>query len=77
MHQTKKGNHVVLRSQGAHRRGQQETVVQFGMHLAASVADKHMLPDLLHGNERKGVGRWRYKGQTRGDSRLPHRRRRI
>ena len=30
---------------------------------AASVADKHMLPDLLHGEERKGWGDGGYQGQ--------------
>ena len=31
---------------------------------AASVADKHMLPDLLHGQERKVWGDGGYQGQT-------------
>ena len=31
---------------------------------AASVADQHMLPDLLHGNERKVWGDGGYQGQT-------------
>jgi len=31
---------------------------------AASVADKHMLPDLLHGEERKVWGNRGYQGQT-------------
>jgi hypothetical protein len=31
---------------------------------AASVADKHMLPDLLHGEERKVWGDGGYQGQT-------------
>jgi IS5 family transposase len=30
---------------------------------AASVADKHMLPDLLHGDERKVWGDGGYQGQ--------------
>ena len=33
-------------------------------HRAASVADKHMLPDLLHGEERKVWGDGGYQGQT-------------
>ena len=31
---------------------------------AASVADKHILPDLLHGDERKVWGYGGYQGQT-------------
>jgi len=31
---------------------------------AASVADKHMLPDLLHGEEKKVWGDAGYQGQT-------------
>jgi transposase, IS5 family len=31
---------------------------------AASVADNHMLPDLLHGEERKVWGDGGYQGQT-------------
>ena len=31
---------------------------------AASVADKHMLPDLLHGEERKVWGDGAYQGQS-------------
>ncbi len=32
--------------------------------MAASVADKHMLPDLLHGKERKVWGDGGYQGQA-------------
>ncbi|MFP5249627.1 MAG: transposase, partial [Acidobacteriota bacterium] len=32
---------------------------------AASVHDKHMLPDLLHGNEKKVWGDGGYRGQTK------------
>ena len=51
--------------QGAHRRGQQGDGGAFGdVTFAASVADKHMLPDLLHGDERKVWGDGGYQGQT-------------
>jgi len=35
-----------------------------GLHVAASVHDKHMLPDLLHGEEKK-VWATRLSGQTK------------
>jgi IS5 family transposase len=41
-----------------------ETVVHTVITSAASVADKHMLPDLLHGDERKVWGDGGYQGQT-------------
>jgi IS5 family transposase len=41
-----------------------ETVVHTVVTSAASVADKHMLPDLLHGNEKKVWGDAGYQGQT-------------
>jgi IS5 family transposase len=41
-----------------------ETVVHTVITSAASVADKHMLPDLLHGAEKKVWGDAGYQGQT-------------
>lgn len=63
MHQTKKGNqwyfgmkaHIGVDSKHGH--------VHSLCSSAASVADKHMLPDLLHGNERKVWGDGGYQGQ--------------
>lgn len=63
MHQTKKGKqwyfgmkaHVGVDSKEGHVHSLCST--------AASVADKHMLPDLLHGNERKVWGDGGYQGQ--------------
>jgi len=64
MHQTKKGNqwffglktHIGVDSKEGHVHSVATT--------AASVADKHMLPDLLHGEERKVWGDGGYQGQT-------------
>ena len=64
MHQTKKGNqwyfglktHIGVDSKEGHVHSVATT--------AASVADKHMLPDLLHGEERKVLGDGGYQGQT-------------
>jgi IS5 family transposase len=63
MHQTRKGNqwyfgmkaHVGVDSKNGH--------VHSVCSTAASVADKHMLGDLLHGNERKVWGDGAYQGQ--------------
>ncbi len=41
-----------------------QTVVHTVVTSAASVADKHMLPDLLHGEEKKVWGEAGYQGQT-------------
>jgi len=64
MHQTKKGNqwffglktHIGVDSKEGHVHSVATT--------AANVADKHMLPDLLHGEERKVWGDGGYQGQT-------------
>jgi IS5 family transposase len=64
MHQTKKGNqwffglkaHIGVDSKEGHVHSVATT--------AASVADKHMLPNLLHGEERKVWGDGGYQGQT-------------
>jgi transposase, IS5 family len=63
MHQTRKGNqwyfgmkaHIGVDSKQGHIHSVCST--------AASVADKHMLPDLLHGRERKVWGDGGYQGQ--------------
>src|ERR1700693_5168849 len=55
---------MVLRAEGAYRGGQQAGVVHSVCTSAASVADKQMLPDLLHGEERKVWGDGGYRGQT-------------
>jgi IS5 family transposase len=63
MHQTRKGKqwyfglkaHIGVDSQQGH--------VHSVCTSAASVADKHMLPDLLHGEERKVWGDGAYQGQ--------------
>src|SRR5580693_6201392 len=64
MHQTRKGKqwyfglkaHIGVDSKQGH--------VHSVCTSAASVADKHMLPDLLHGEERKVWGDGGYQGQT-------------
>ena len=64
MHQTKKGNqwhfglktHIGVDSKEGHVHSVATT--------AASVSDVHMLPDLLHGEERKVWGDGGYQGQT-------------
>jgi IS5 family transposase len=64
MHQTKKGNqwhfglktHIGVDSKEGHVHSVGTT--------AASVSDVHMLPDLLHGEERKVWGDGGYQGQT-------------
>jgi IS5 family transposase len=64
MHQTKKGNqwyfglkaHIGVDSKEGH--------VHSMCTSAASVSDVHMLPDLLHGEERKVWGDGGYQGQT-------------
>ena len=55
---------MVLRRQGAHRRGQQGNGGAFGRHFSRQRGDKQMLPDLLHGDERKVWGDDAYQGQT-------------
>jgi IS5 family transposase len=78
MHQTKKGNqwyfgakaHIGVDSKAgvptdrSWSVGWEETVVHSVATTAASVADKHMLPDLLHGKEKKVWGDAGYQGQT-------------
>jgi IS5 family transposase len=64
MHQTKKGNQWYFGAKAHIGVDSKETVVHSVCTSAASVADKHMLPDLLHGNERKVWGDGGYQGQS-------------
>jgi IS5 family transposase len=64
MHQTKKGNQWYFGANAHIGVDSKETVVHSVVTSAASVADKHMLPDLLHGAERKVWGDGGYQGQT-------------
>src|ERR1017187_32105 len=64
MHQTKKGNQWYFGAKAHIGVDSKETVVHSVATSAASVADKHMLPDLLHGAEKKVWGDAGYQGQT-------------
>src|ERR1039458_8559216 len=63
MHQTKKGNQWYFGAKAHIGVDSKETVVHSVITSAASVADKHMLPDLLHGDEKKVWGDGGYPGQ--------------
>jgi hypothetical protein len=47
---------MTLRSRGAYRRGQQGSCGAFGDNFGGHLADKHRLPDLQHGDEKKVWG---------------------
>jgi IS5 family transposase len=64
MHQTRKGKQWYFGAKAHIGVDSKETVVHTVITSAASVADKHMLPDLLHGAERKVWGDGGYQGQT-------------
>ena len=64
MHQVKKGNQWYFGAKAHIGVDSKETVVHSVITSAASVADKHMLPDLLHGEEKKVWGDAGYQGQT-------------
>ena len=64
MHQTKKGKQWYFGAKAHIGVDSKETVVHTVITSAASVADKHMLPDLLHGAEKKVWGDAGYQGQT-------------
>ena len=64
MHQVKKGNQWYFGAKAHIGVDSKETVVHSVATSAASVADKHLLPDLLHGEERKVWGDGGYQGQT-------------
>jgi len=63
MHQTQKGKQWYFGAKAHIGVDSKETVVHSVITSAASVADKHMLPDLLHGEERKVWGDGAYQGQ--------------
>ncbi len=64
MHQTKKGNQWFFGMKAHIGVDSKQTVVHSMATSAASVADKHMLPGLLHGKEKKVWGDGGYQGQT-------------
>lgn len=64
MHQTKKGNQYYFGAKAHIGVDSKEGIVHSVCTSAASVHDKHMLPDLLHGEEKKVWGDGGYQGQT-------------
>jgi Transposase DDE domain len=64
MHQTRKGQQWYFGAKAHIGVDSKEVVVHSVITTAASVADKHMLPDLLHGGEKKVWGDAGYQGQT-------------
>ncbi len=65
MHQTKKGNQYYFGAKAHIGVDSKEGIVHSVCTSAASVHDKHMLPDLLHGGENKVWGDGGYQGQTK------------
>jgi IS5 family transposase len=63
MHQTRKGNQWFFGMKAHIGVDSKEGIVHSVCSTAASVADKHMLADLLHGDERKVWGDGAYQGQ--------------
>jgi transposase, IS5 family len=63
MHQTRKGNQWFFGMKAHIGVDSKEVIVHSLCSTAASVADKHMLPDLLHGKECKVWGDGAYQGQ--------------
>jgi transposase, IS5 family len=63
MHQTRKGNQWYFGMKAHIGVDSKEGIVHSLCSTAASVADKHMLADLLHGQERKVWGDGGYQGQ--------------
>jgi IS5 family transposase len=64
MHQTRKGNQWFFGLKAHIGVDSRQGIVHSVCTTAASVADKHMLPDLLHGDERKVWGDGGYQGQS-------------
>ena len=64
MHQTKKGNQWYFGMKAHIGVDSKEGVVHSVCSTAASVSDVHMLPELLHGGEKKVWGDAGYQGQT-------------
>ena len=65
MHQTRKGNQWYFGMKAHVGVDSKQGVVHSVCSTAASVADKHMLPDLLHGEESKVWGDAAYQGQAK------------
>ena len=64
MHQTQKGNQYYFGAKAHIGVDSKEGIVHSVCASAASVHEKHMLPDLLHGEEKKVWGDAGYQGQT-------------
>ncbi len=64
MHQTRKGNQWYFGAKAHIGVDAKNVIVHSVCTSAASVSDMHMLPDLLHGAERKVWGDAGYQGQT-------------
>jgi IS5 family transposase len=64
MHQTKKGNQWHFGAKAHIGVDSKQGIVHSVCTSAASVSDVHMLPDLLHGDEKKVWGDAGYQGQT-------------
>jgi transposase, IS5 family len=64
MHQTKKGNQWYFGMKAHIGVDSKEGIVHSVCSRAASVSDVHMLPELLHGDEKKVWGDAGYQGQT-------------
>src|SRR6202163_3015134 len=64
MHQVKKGNQWYFGAKAHIGVDSKESIVHSVCTSAASVSDVHMLPDLLHGAEKKVWGDAGYQGQT-------------
>ena len=64
MHQTKKGNQWYFGMKAQIGVDSKEGIVHSVCSTAASVSDVHMLPELLHGDEKKVWGDAGYQGQT-------------
>lgn len=64
MHQTKKGNQWYFGMKAHIGVDSKEGIVHSVCSTAASVSDVHMLPELLHGGEKKVWGDAGYQGQT-------------
>jgi IS5 family transposase len=64
MHQTRKGNQWYFGMKAHIGVDSKEGIVHSVCSTAASVSDMHMLPELLHGDEKKVWGDAGYQGQT-------------
>ncbi len=64
MHQTRKGNQWYFGMKAHIGVDSKERIVHSVCSTAASVSDIHMLPELLHGDEKKAWGDAGYQGQT-------------